>query len=285
MFTTLKPYLLLARLDKPIGIVLLLFPCWWGVAYVQKSQFSLKLLGLFLIGAIIMRSAGCVLNDLFDQKIDQEVTRTKARPLASGLLQQRSAIIFFCSLCLAGLVVLLQLPPPCWTIGTIGLLLLSVYPLMKRLTNWPQVCLGFAFNVGFLMGVVASTGELNSLYGSSVTLIYLAAILWTIAYDTIYAIQDRVDDIRLGVRSTAVLFGRKVKEITLIFYGISGILMILAVAVQASPTLPPLLIGSIYGWLMYRLWFLDLNDGNACRDFFVANQWLGAGIFVAFLLM
>ena len=228
MWEKLTPYILLSRLDKPIGIILLLFPCWWGVTYIQKSQFSLKLLGLFLIGAIIMRSAGCILNDFFDQSVDKEVARTKNRPLAAGTLQSSHVLVLFILLCLAGLVILVQLPPACWALGLIGLFLLFIYPLMKRLTHFPQVCLGFAFNIGFLIGIVAVTKDLQSLLSIPVWCIYGGAILWTMGYDTIYAVQDRVDDIRLGVRSTAVLFGKKTRLITLAIYLSSGMLMVLA---------------------------------------------------------
>lgn len=281
---SIAPYLLLSRLDKPIGIILLLFPCWWGVAYIQKSQFSLKLLGLFLLGAIIMRSAGCILNDFLDKNVDKEVTRTKNRPLAAGTIQSRSALILFVFLCLAGLVVLVQLPPPCWVLGLVGLLLLFIYPLMKRLTHFPQVCLGFAFNLGFLMGIVAVTGDLQSLLSFPIWCIYGGAILWTVGYDTIYAVQDRVDDIRLGVRSTAVLFGKNTRPITLIIYIVSGMLMMWGAHLSLMSIWAGLMIGLVYLWLIHKVWHLDLENSQACRNFFIDNQWLGAIIFLAFML-
>ncbi|WP_084756189.1 4-hydroxybenzoate octaprenyltransferase [Candidatus Paracaedibacter symbiosus] len=284
MIDTLRPYFLLTRFDKPIGTILLLFPCWWGVVYIQKSQFSPTLLILLFLGALIMRSAGCILNDLFDQKFDKEVARTKTRPLAAGTVERRPAIMLFLVLCLAGLVILLQLPPPCWLIGLIGLLLLLIYPAMKRLTNLPQVCLGFAFNIGFLVGIVAVTGDLTSLYNLPVALIYGAAILWTVGYDTIYAVQDRVDDIRLGVRSTAVLFGSRTRQITLAIYGTSATLMLVAFILQSMSLASFALISLAYGWLGYHLWWLDLEDVAACRDFFIANQWLGSSVFLALMV-
>lgn len=283
-FHALKPYFLLARLDKPIGTVLLLFPCWWGVAYIQKGQFSLSLLALFSVGALVMRSAGCILNDLFDQDVDRQVKRTKDRPLAAGTAQRLPAFIFFLILCFLGLVVLLQLPQPCWLIGVVGLLLLFIYPSMKRLTNFPQACLGFAFNIGFLMGIVAATGKINSLLSIPVLLIYFAAILWTIGYDTVYAVQDRGDDIRLGVRSTAVFFGQHVRVVTLGIYIASGGLMLWAAILQSMPLVADGLILGTYMWISYRLWRLDLEDVSACRDFFIANQWVGSAIFLALII-
>lgn len=284
MWAKLIPYLLLCRLDKPIGTILVMFPCWWGVSYSQKSQFSLKLLGLFLVGAIIMRSAGCILNDFFDKDFDKEVTRTKERPLATGTLKSFPALILFIFLCLAGLIVLVQLPPPCWILGIIGLLLLFVYPLMKRFTHFPQVCLGFAFNIGFLIGIVAVSENLSSLLSIPVWCIYGGAILWTVGYDTIYAVQDRVDDIRLGVRSTAILFGKKTRPITLIIYTISGMLMVLACYLSLMSVWSGLLIILVYGWIIKKLWVLDLENTLACRDFFIDNQWVGVIIFLAFML-
>lgn len=283
MFQSLKPYLLLTRLDKPIGIVLLLFPCWWGVAYTQKSQFSLKLLILFLIGAIVMRSAGCILNDLLDRNFDQQVARTRMRPLACGLIQTPSALYLFFFLCLIALVILVQLPVGCWVIGIVGLLLLFIYPLMKRFTYFPQVCLGFAFNIGFLMGIVAVTGDLESLVTIPVSCIYSGAILWTIGYDTIYAVQDRVDDVRIGLRSTAILFGENTRQITLAIYGLSALLIILGALISSMSIVSLSLIGSVYGHICWKLARLNLENPEDCRDFFIANQWVGTVIFLAFL--
>lgn len=283
MLSALRPYFLLARLDKPIGTTLLLLPCWWGVVYVQKIQFSLSLLALFFAGALVMRSAGCILNDLFDQDFDRQVARTKTRPLATGIVQRFHALVLFLVLCLSGFVILLQLPQPCWLIGIAGLLLLFIYPSMKRLTNFPQVCLGFAFNIGFLMGVVAATGDINSLLSVPVLLVYLAAILWTVGYDTIYAVQDRTDDVRLGVRSTAVLFGQHTRSITFGIYLSSGVLILLAAILQQMTFFSCGLIIAAYMWISYRLWVLNLGDVVACREFFIANQWVGSTIFLAFM--
>lgn len=284
MLQVLKPYFLLVRFDKPIGTILLLFPCWWGVVYAEKSQFSLSLLALFLIGALVMRSAGCILNDLFDEEFDKEVARTKTRPLVAGTVQRFPAIVLLLVLCLIGLVVLLQLPRPCWVIGIVGLLLLFIYPAMKRVTDFPQVCLGFAFNIGFLMGIVAVTNDIKSLLNLPVLFIYLAAILWTVGYDTIYAVQDRDDDVRLGVRSTAVLFGQHTRIITLGIYVVSGVLMLAAAILQSMPIFSYGLIVAGYLWISYQLWILNLGDVAACRDFFIANQWLGSAVFLALML-
>lgn len=281
--TAFKSFLLLMRLDKPIGILLLLFPCWWGVAYIQKGFFSLSLLVLFLLGAVFMRSAGCIINDILDKEVDKEVNRTKYRPLACNLISTRHAFILFFLLCLGGLGILLCLPLACWYIGIIGFLLLLFYPLCKRFTHFAQVCLGFAFNIGFLMGIVACTEALPSLFSWPVLLIYSAAVLWTVGYDTIYAVQDYPDDIRLGVHSTAVLFGAHTRVVTLWVYGLSLFLMIAGIFLSGRPVISPALTAGIYGWTMIKLAKMNLENPLDCRDFFIFNQWIGVVVFIALL--
>lgn len=283
MIKTLTSLFILARLNKPIGILLLLFPCWWGMAYVQKTNLSLSLFFLFSFGAIIMRSAGCILNDFFDKEVDKNVARTKNRPLASGVISERHALIFFALLCLIGLIILLQLPFDCWPLGILALVLLIIYPLMKRITNFPQAILGFAFNIGFLIAVVACTKQLNSIFTLPIALIYGGAILWTIAYDTVYAVQDREDDIKLNVKSTAVLFGKHTKSVTIGLYLLSALLMGLAGKLHNLSPMYFLFILLGYGYALVKLKWLNLDNLDACREFFISNQWMGLAIFFAFL--
>ena len=207
-----RPYALLARLDRPIGTWLLLIPCWWGLALAPVAP-PLWYYLLFAVGAIVMRGAGCTINDMWDRDLDAKVERTRDRPLASGALTLHQACNFLIAQLCIGLVVLLLLPPMAIALGAAALLPVAIYPFMKRITWWPQLMLGITFNWGILLGYAAAANGLSpaplALYG--------AAIAWTIVYDTIYAHQDRVDDEMVGIKSTAILFGERAKPILMFF--------------------------------------------------------------------
>ncbi|MBB4196720.1 4-hydroxybenzoate polyprenyltransferase [Rhodoblastus sphagnicola] len=213
------PYVQLARLDRPVGWQLLLAPCLSAtclaaINHAEKPHFGL--LVLFAIGSIAMRGAGSTLNDFIDRDIDAKVERTRGRPLASGQVTPRAVLIFLMAQCLIGLCVLLSLNPYSIVLGFVSLLPVAVYPFMKRITSWPQAVLGLAFSWGALIGWSAVSGELAApafwLYGS--------CILWTIGYDTIYAIMDRKYDVEAGVKSTALLFGEHVVAgVALLYFG------------------------------------------------------------------
>ncbi len=219
-----KPYTRLMRLDRPIGIWLLLLPCLWGVA-LADTGFPNPWLGLlFAIGAVTMRGAGCVINDLWDQRLDREVDRTRGRPLASGQVSTKQALIFLSCLLAFGFVVLL-----CFNRATIGwglasMLLVVAYPLMKRVTWWPQMFLGLTFNWGALMGWCAVHGVI----GWPAVSLYLAGVFWTLGYDTIYACQDVADDEKVGIQSTARLFGQNARKWVASFYLAACLLLALA---------------------------------------------------------
>lgn len=204
-----RPYARLMRLERPIGWWLLLLPCWWGLALGQigfgGGLPNLWYALLFLIGAIIMRGAGCTLNDIADRNFDGKVERTKLRPIPSGQVSVKRAIAFLILLCLAGLVILLQFNSFTVVLGIASLAIVAVYPFMKRITYWPQAVLGLAFNWGALVGWSAIHGALSL----APLLLYAGGICWTLAYDTIYAHQDKDDDILIGVKSTALMFGDK----------------------------------------------------------------------------
>ncbi len=198
-----RPYALLARLDRPVGIWLLLLPGAWGILLpvgVPAVQ-RLRLLLLFAVGSVVMRSAGCVVNDMWDRDIDRRVARTAGRPLASGALRIRHALAFLALLLLAGLAVLLSLNRLCWALGVGVLVLVALYPLAKRVTWWPQLVMGFTFGFGAPMGYVAAAGRID---GATLAL-YGAAILWDLGFDTIYGYQDLEDDVLVGVKSTSRL--------------------------------------------------------------------------------
>ena len=203
------PYIRLARLDRPIGTWLLLFPCWWGMvmalpfAQIEDVSTPVWYGFLFAVGALVMRGAGCTINDILDRDLDAQVARTRVRPLPAGEVTVLQAIIFTIVLALIGLVVLIQFNPQTITIGVLSLALVVTYPLMKRITFWPQLFLGLTFNWGALVSWVAMTSTLSW----PPLLLYLGGVFWTLGYDTIYAFQDRADDLEVGVKSTAIKLG------------------------------------------------------------------------------
>jgi 4-hydroxybenzoate polyprenyltransferase len=217
-------YLKLARLHRPVGILLLLFPAWWGLGLASPGVPPNSLIILFALGALLMRSAGCVYNDMIDMDLDTKVTRTSSRPLAAGELTKREALVFLFLLLIGAAVILFSLSMPVILTGFQALGLVLIYPWMKRITYWPQLFLGFTFNIGILMGWLC----LQPL-SMAPFVFYLGAILWTVGYDTIYALQDREDDLLAGVKSSAIvvsgaprLFLSGVYGLALIFWGVGG---------------------------------------------------------------
>jgi 4-hydroxybenzoate polyprenyltransferase len=199
-----RPFGRLARWDRPIGIWLLMFPCWWSLALALGRDWE-HLLGwmvVFALGALAMRGAGCTWNDILDRKIDAEVERTRGRPLPSGEVRLRSAVIWMGLQALVGAVILFKFNKFAVLVGLGSLAVVAIYPLMKRITSWPQVVLGFAFNWGALLGFAAVTGTLSW----ATVALYFGGVAWTMVYDTIYAMQDQRDDAIVGVRSTARRF-------------------------------------------------------------------------------
>jgi 4-hydroxybenzoate polyprenyltransferase len=224
----LRPFVQLARLDRPIGWQLLLLPCWEGSALASAAlgrPLDLLHLALFFIGAVSMRGAGSTYNDIVDRDIDAKVERTRGRPLASGRASPRAAIVFLVAQCLVGLCVLLSFNGFTIALALASPLIVLIYPFAKRVTSWPQAVLGLAFAYGALLGWTAQAGAL----GPPAILLYLAAIFWTIGYDTIYALQDKRDDAIAGVRSTALLFGARVRLAVGALYAGSAVCAELAV--------------------------------------------------------
>jgi 4-hydroxybenzoate polyprenyltransferase len=227
-----RPYAKLMRLDRPIGTWLLLFPCWWSVALAFDSlSWSwpsagrfLLLMMLFGMGAIIMRGAGCTWNDITDREYDGSVERTRTRPIPSGQVSVRQALIFIGLQLIAGLIILLQFNWFAVVVGAASLIVVVIYPLMKRVTYWPQFFLGLAFNWGALLGWAAVQGSI----GWSPVVLYIAGIFWTLGYDTIYALQDKDDDALVGIKSTAVRLGESTRAWLWGFYAIAALLIGLA---------------------------------------------------------
>jgi 4-hydroxybenzoate polyprenyltransferase len=275
---TLRPWLKLARVDRPIGVWLLMWPCWWSAALAAEGAWpDPRLLVLFAIGAFVMRSAGCVVNDIMDRDIDAKVARTRTRPLASGVISLPAALVFLALLLLIGLAVLTQLDRAAIVVGAASLGLVALYPFMKRITYWPQLFLGFAFNGGALVGWAAVRGEL----GLPALILYAGGIAWTIGYDTIYAHQDKTDDLAIGVKSTALRFADKTKSWVAGFYAIfmAGLIPAGVAAGLAWPFYV-VLVGAA-GHFVWQVATADLDDPASCSIRFVSNCQLGLIVFAA----
>ena len=227
-----------------------------------------------------MRSAGCVINDIFDKDLDKHVSRTSERPLASGAISTIEAIIIFCLLCLVGLAILLSLNKTAIIVGFISFFLFILYPLMKRITYWPQLFLGLTFNIGVIIGYVSINGNISL----SIFFLYLAGIFWTLGYDTIYAHQDREDDLRIGVKSTAILFGDNSKLWISSFY----LLMIICLLIFGQLSdfkylyYTSLLLVGFH--LLFQLFKLDIYNSEVCLEIFKSNRYTGALIMFSLLL-
>lgn len=275
----LKPWLRLMRADRPIGVWLLLWPCWWSVALAGVAAGAafpdIGLLVLFAIGAFVMRSAGCIYNDILDRDIDAKVERTRSRPLASGRISLPAAIGVMLALCLVGLAVLLQFNLFAVVLGLASVGIVLIYPLMKRVTYWPQAVLGLAFSWGALMGWAAMFGEL----ALAPLLLYAAAVAWTIGYDTIYAHQDKEDDALIGLKSTALRFGARTKEWLSLFYGLTLLGLVWAgVLAGAKFWFFIALIGGA-AQLAWQVGTLNPDDAQNCLKRFRSNHGFGAIVF------
>ena len=284
---TLRPFLRLARLDRPIGIWLLFWPCLFGLilgAIASERPFSalhdVYFVALFAIGALAMRGAGCTYNDIVDRDIDRQVARTRGRPIPSGAVTLRQAWLFLGAQLAAGLAVLLQLNLFAIEIGAASLLLVAAYPFMKRITWWPQAWLGLTFNWGALVGFAAQTGAIDA----ADAMLYAGLFFWTLGYDTIYALQDKEDDALIGVKSTARLFGRRAKDWVLAFYAVAFAL-ILAAGFAAHAGWPFGFVMLAAGaHLLWQVHTLKIEDPARCLKLFRANRDTGALIALALLI-
>jgi 4-hydroxybenzoate polyprenyltransferase len=266
-----RPYARLARLDRPIGTWLLLFPCWWGIALASTAWPSPWLMVLFGLGAVLMRGAGCTYNDIVDRDFDGRVARTADRPIPSGAVSVRQALAFLLLQLLLSLAILLSLSMTAIGLGVLSLLLVFTYPLMKRVTWWPQFFLGLAFNWGALMGYAAVA---DGLAAPSLVL-YAAGILWTLGYDTIYAHQDKEDDALIGVKSSALRLGARTRPALYIFYGGAAILIGAAgwIAGLAWPFYP--LLAAAFAQLLWQAADIEIDDPVDCLAKFKSNRLAG----------
>ncbi len=276
----LRDYISLMRLDKPVGIFLLLWPTLWALLIAGGGEPDLKIVMIFVAGVILMRSAGCVINDYADRDFDRHVSRTQNRPLTAGRVSTAEAKILFAVLCLLALMLVLQLNLLTIGLSVIGVLLAVIYPFMKRVTHLPQVFLGLAFGWSVPMAFAAETGSVPQI----AWLMFVTTVLWATAYDTLYAMVDREDDRVLGLKSTAILFGESDRQII----GIIQVMLVfslLMIGQQAE-------LGMIYyagvllaaGLLVYQQHLIRFREREACFQAFLNNNWFGAVIFLAILL-
>ncbi|MDO8838814.1 MAG: 4-hydroxybenzoate octaprenyltransferase [Parvibaculum sp.] len=272
-----RPFLRLARADRPIGTWLLLLPCWWSVALATEDWRNAWLLALFALGAIVMRGAGCTYNDIVDRDIDAAVARTRSRPLPSGAISLPAAWAFLVAQCLVGLAVLLALNAYAIWLGFASLALVAIYPFMKRLTDWPQIVLGLAFNWGALMGWAAVTGGLSL----APVALYLGAVFWTVGYDTIYAHQDREDDAIVGVRSSALRLGAATYKWMWLFYGAALLGFAAAGALAGLGILFWIGLAGAAAHLVRQIRRLDIDDPSLCLQLFRSNRDFGFILFAA----
>jgi 4-hydroxybenzoate polyprenyltransferase len=279
----LKPYARLARWDRPIGFWLLFWPCGFslGLAAVRNpvAGFNWWALLLCLVGAIAMRGAGCTFNDIVDRNIDGKVERTRSRPIPSGQVSVRNALIFMVLQGLAGLAVLLQFNAFTVALGVASLGFVAIYPFMKRVTWWPQLFLGLAFSWGALVGWTSQTEALSA----APILLYVGCVLWIIGYDTIYALQDVEDDALVGVKSTARLFGRRARLAVALFYAAAVVLWAVAAGMAGAALVFGIgLIGTaaLLGWQVATL--NAGRPGNALVRF-RSNHWVGLAVTAALL--
>ncbi|MBL94824.1 MAG: 4-hydroxybenzoate octaprenyltransferase [Alphaproteobacteria bacterium MarineAlpha3_Bin5] len=269
------PYSRLGRFDRPIGIWLLLIPCLWSASFASRGFPDGTLLLLFLLGAIVMRGAGCTINDIVDRKFDQMVARTASRPIPSGLVSLRGALAFLSIQLIVGLIVLVQFDRDTILIGLLSIPLIVLYPFSKQFTDWPQLFLGLVFNWGVLLGWSAVRQEISW----AAILLYCGAVFWTLGYDTIYGHQDRNDDKLIGLRSLALKFEAKTKPWLCLFFLVATLFFAMAgwLVDCGWPFYASLLVGGAH--FFWQVKTLDINDPANCLQRFKSNRDYGVIIF------
>ncbi|HXB78511.1 MAG TPA: 4-hydroxybenzoate octaprenyltransferase [Bradyrhizobium sp.] len=279
-----RPYLRLARLDRPIGSWLLLLPCWWSAALAALVAHDLSrlpiVIALFFVGAFTMRGAGCTWNDITDRDLDAMVERTRSRPIPAGQVSVPQAFAFLVVQALIGLAVLLQFNRFAVATGIASLAIVAVYPFMKRITWWPQVVLGLAFSWGALMGFAVILGRID---GAALAL-YAGSIAWVIGYDTIYAHQDAEDDALIGVKSTARLFGKRTHQALIAFYAVAVALIGCAIALAGGGLPAWLGLVAFAAHLAWQIVRLKIDNPALCLRVFKSNRDAGLLLFAGLLV-
>jgi 4-hydroxybenzoate polyprenyltransferase len=278
-----RPYLRLSRLDRPIGAWLLLMPCWWSAAIAAGMAHSIDqlpfILALFFVGAFVMRGAGCTWNDITDRDLDARVERTRSRPIPAGQVSVPQALAFLIVQALIGLAVLLQFNFFAVAIGIASLIVVAVYPFMKRITWWPQIVLGLAFSWGALMGFAVTLGRIDA----AAIALYAGSIAWVIGYDTIYAHQDTEDDALIGIKSTARLFGSRTGPALMLFYGLAVVLIGVALALAGTGFPAWIGLAAFAAHLVWQIRRLQIDDPALCLRLFKSNRDAGLLLFAGLL--
>ena len=277
---TLAPYLRLMRIDRPVGTLLLLWPTLAALWLAAQGVPPLGILAAFVVGTFLARSAGCVINDIADREFDAHVARTRERPLATGEVSLSGALVLLAMLALACLAVVLTLNRLAQALALGGALVATVYPFLKRWTHLPQAALGVAFSWGIPMAFAAVNGSVNS----AAWLLFAASLVWIVAYDTIYAMVDRDDDLRIGIKSTAILFGRADR---LIVAGLQLVALVLLLGLGTVLALGPayyLAIAAIGGLFVYQQWLIRHREREPCFRAFGNNVWVGFALFAGTVL-
>lgn len=275
-------YLKLMRLDKPVGFILLFWPCAFGLLYASKFAYvSPKLFILFLYGSVVMRAAGCIINDIFDRKIDAQVERTKARPIASKKIAVFNALILTVFLFVAGAIILFSLNLYAIYIGFCSIFLIIMYPLMKRFIDHPQLFLGITFSVGALMSFVHVTNELNL----GIMLLYIGCIFWTFGYDTIYGYQDTEDDQKIGVKSSSISVSKYATKFLYACYAVFLLILLSLGIYYQSKVIYYLLLTCVMLQMLWQIATLKMKSTQSCLVRFKSNIWLGALVSLALLFL
>jgi 4-hydroxybenzoate polyprenyltransferase len=267
-------YLLISRLDKPTGWILLFIPCFYGTvagSIYTTQKINIEIIALFLVGAILMRSSGCILNDIIDRNIDAKVERTKNRPLANQSMRIYEAIILLSLLLFFSFLILISFNLLTIYLGISSMALVIIYPFMKRITYWPQLFLGITFNWGVILGWTAVSNSVEP----EMLLIYLSSIFWTLGYDTVYGYQDINDDQKIGIKSTSVLFGKKSKKIIWFFYSLSFMIMLISLLMISVKNISLFLFLGTFLYTSYLIKRLRIDDVQSCANFFSMNKYIG----------
>ena len=281
----LKIFIDLTRLNKPIGFMLLFWPCSWGLAYAlyyEKNTYTfLYYLILFFFGSVLMRSAGCIFNDIVDKDYDKKVLRTKKRPIADGKISVKKSLIYVMMLCLMAFIILIQFNVLTILLGMGSMLLAFTYPFMKRITYWPQLFLGLTFNWGLIMSWAAVNNDISL----EICLLYLSAIFWTLGYDTIYGAQDMSDDEIIGLKSTSIKFKNHMKLFVSISYAISSLTLIYIFKNNLGLNYFTIMLALFVFSLFYQIFKFNKENSNSCLKMFKLNNFSGLVLFLGILII
>ena len=281
----LKIFIDLTRLNKPIGFMLLFWPCSWGLAYAlyyeKNTQTFFYYLVLFFFGSVLMRSAGCIFNDIVDKDYDKKVLRTKKRPIADGKISVKRSLIYVMLLCLMAFIILIQFNILTILLGMGSMLLAFTYPFMKRITYWPQLFLGLTFNWGLIMAWTA----INDSISLEICLLYLSAIFWTLGYDTIYGAQDMSDDEIIGLKSTSIKFKNHMKLFVSISYAISSLSLIYIFKNYLGVNYFTIMLALFVCSLFYQVFKFNKENSNSCLKMFKLNNFSGLVLFLGILII